>query len=101
MPKFDLFCKDHLIIILCMLPHLLHLLQPLDVSCFAILKCFYKQQVKDLMQVGVNYINKSNFLTAYVIAHKESIIKNNICNGFAAAGLVLYNFKQVLTKLNT
>jgi hypothetical protein len=30
-PEFDLFCKDHLIITLCMPPPSLHLLQPLDV----------------------------------------------------------------------
>jgi hypothetical protein len=34
-PEFDLFCKDYNIITLCMPPHSSHLLQPLDVSCFA------------------------------------------------------------------
>jgi hypothetical protein len=84
-----------------MLLHSSHLLQPLNISYFAILKRSYKQQVKDLMQVEVNYINKSNFLIAYIIAYKESIIKNNIYNEFAAIRLVLYNPKQVITKLNT
>jgi hypothetical protein len=37
-PEFDLFCKEYSIITLCMLPHLSHLLQPLDVGCFSVLK---------------------------------------------------------------
>jgi len=37
-PEFDLFVKEHLIITLCMLSHSSHLLQPLDVGCFAVLK---------------------------------------------------------------
>jgi hypothetical protein len=41
MPEFDLFCKDHCIITLCMPPHSSHLLQPLDISCFAGLKRSY------------------------------------------------------------
>ncbi len=40
-PEFDLFCKDHNIITLCMPPHSSHLLQPLNVNCFVVLKCSY------------------------------------------------------------
>ena len=42
-PKFDLFYKDYYIITLYILLHSLYLLQPLNVSCFAVLKCLYKQ----------------------------------------------------------
>src|ERR1700722_15800516 len=37
-PKFDWFCLDYKIIIICMLVHSLHLLQLLDVGCFLALK---------------------------------------------------------------
>ena len=40
-PEFDLFCTEHKIITLCMPAHSSHLLQPLDVSCFATLKRAY------------------------------------------------------------
>ena len=53
------------------------------------------------MQVGVNHIDKLDFLTAYVLAYKESMTINIVCNGFTAIGLVLYDPKQVLLKLNT
>ena len=48
-PEFDLFCKDHCIITLCMPPHSSHLLQPLDVSYFAGLKQSYGRQIEDLI----------------------------------------------------
>jgi hypothetical protein len=44
-PEFDLFCADHSIITLCMPPHSSHLLQPCDVSFFAVLKRLYGQQI--------------------------------------------------------
>ncbi|KFZ24810.1 hypothetical protein V502_00710, partial [Pseudogymnoascus sp. VKM F-4520 (FW-2644)] len=100
-PEFDLFCKDHSIITLCMPPHSSHLLQPLDISCFAVLKRLYGQQIEDLMRVGVNYIDKSDFLPAYFTARIESLTSNTIRSGFAAAGLVPYDPERVLSKLNT
>ena len=53
------------------------------------------------MQVGVNHINKPDFLAAYVLAREESMTINTVCNGFAAIGLVPYDPKRVLLKLNT
>ena len=84
-----------------MLLHSLHLLQPLNISCFAVLKRLYRQQIKDLIRVGVNHINKSDFLSAYFTAYIESLTSNTIRSGFVATRLVLYNPKRVLSKLNT
>ena len=64
-PEFDQFCREHLIITLCMPPHSSHPLQPLDVSCFAVLKRAYGRQIKDLVRTGLNHIDKPDFLTAY------------------------------------
>jgi hypothetical protein len=100
-PEFDLFCKDHNIITLCMPPHSLHLLQSLNVSCFAVLKRSYGRQIEDLIRVGVNYIDKSDFLSAYCVARIESLTSNTIRSGFGATGLVPYDPERVLSKLNT
>jgi hypothetical protein len=100
-PEFDLFCKDHCIITLCMPPHSSHLLQPLDISCFAGLKRSYGRQIEDLMRVGVNHIDKSDFLPAYFTARTEALTLNTVRSGFAAAGLVPYDPERVLSKLNT
>jgi hypothetical protein len=100
-PEFDLFCKDHSIITLCMPPHSSHLLQPCDVGCFAVLKRLYGQQIQGYMRRGVNHIDKQDFLQAYLIAHTESMSVANIQSGFAATGLVPHNPERVLSKLHT
>lgn len=44
-PEFDRYCLEHLIITLYMPPHSSHLLQPLDVGCFSVLKRSYGRLV--------------------------------------------------------
>ena len=53
------------------------------------------------MRTGVNYINKPDFLIAYVLVREESIAINTVRSRFAAIGLVPYNPDRVLSKLNT
>lgn len=69
-------------------PHLSHLLQPLDVSCFAVLKRSYGRLIENNMALGINHINKLDFLKAYPKARTEAYKSENIKNGFAATGLV-------------
>ena len=83
-PEFDLFCKEHSIISLCMPPHSSHLLQPLDVGCFAVLKRSYGRQIEGYMRNGVNHIDKEDFLTAYHTAHMESMSLANIQSSFCS-----------------
>jgi DDE superfamily endonuclease len=63
--EFDRTCTENNIILVCMPPHLLHLLQPLDVICFAVLKRQYGQLVEQRMRLGFNHIDKIDFLTAF------------------------------------
>jgi len=100
-PEFDLFCKEHLIITLCMPPHSSHLLQPLDVGCFAVLKQSYGRQIEGYMRNGVNHIDKPDFLRAFHAARTEAMTLANIQSSFAATGLVPYNPERVLSKLHT
>jgi len=53
------------------------------------------------MQVGLNYINKLDFLTAYIPTCREAMAVDTVRSGFAATGLVPYDPDQVLSKLNT
>jgi hypothetical protein len=82
-------------------PHSSHLLQPLDISCFAVLKRSYGRQIEQFMYVGNNHIDKPDFLTAFLAARKESMAIDTVRSGFAGAGLVPYNPERVLSKLNT
>ena len=100
-PKFNQFCLDHKIIVVCMLAHLLHLLQLLNIGCFLALKQAYRHSVKQLMGHGVNYINKYEFLLLYRQARQIALYQNNIQAGFAATGLVLYSPNCVLSQLYT
>src|SRR5450432_3992596 len=99
--EFDLFAKEHSIITLCMPSHSSHLLQPLDVGCFAVLKRQYGRQIEGLMRNGVNHIDKHDFLEAYYNARNETMTQANISNSFAATGVLPYDPERVLAKLNT
>ena len=77
-PEFDHFCTEHSIIILCIPPHSLHLLQSLNIDCFASLKRLYRKQIKANIQFEINHMNKLEFLTLYNIAHTEALNVNNI-----------------------
>jgi hypothetical protein len=99
-PEFDQYCLDHSIIVLCMPAHSSHLLQPLDVGCFAVLKRSYGRLVEQKMGLGVNHIDKIEFLPLYQQARREALIDRNIYSGFAATGLVPYDPDRVLELLN-
>lgn len=83
-----------------MLAHSLHLLQPLDIGCFAVLKRTYSRLVENQVCTGYNHIDKLDFLAAYPEARSEAFKPENIQNSFAAAGLSPIDAECVLLKLN-
>lgn len=85
--ELDAFCKENLIICLCMPPYTSHLLQPLDVGVFGPLKRAYGKLTEEMMAAGNNYIDKEDFLYLYPSAREKVFTQENICNGFAGAGL--------------
>jgi hypothetical protein len=99
-PEFDQFCTENSIIPLYMPPHSSHLLQPLDVSCFSPLKRAYGQEVQKQMALGINHIDKDEFLTIYPSVRTTALNKGNIQSAFKATGLVPYDPEQVLSRLN-
>jgi hypothetical protein len=81
--------------------HSSHILQPLDVSCFAPLKKAYSRQIESKMRLSNNYITKVEFLLAFHIAHQQAITAETILAGFAATGLVPFNPERVIQNLDT
>jgi hypothetical protein len=81
-------------------PHSSHLLQPLNVGCFAVLKRSYGRLVERLMSLGVNHIDKQEFIPLYQQARIEALHENNVRSGFAATGLVPFNPDRVLSLLH-
>ena len=80
--------------------HSSHLLQPLDIGCFAVLKRSYGSLVDQKMRLGVNHIDKLDFLIAYPNTRDSAFQALTINNSFAAAGLVPFDPERVLSKLN-
>jgi hypothetical protein len=81
--------------------HTSHLLQLLDVGCFAVVKKAYGRSISDLARQGYNHIDKIDFLEDYQRERLEAFQKpSTIQNSFAAAGLVPIDTERVLSKLN-
>jgi hypothetical protein len=81
-------------------PHLSHLLQPLNIACFSLLKRSYGNAILALARSCIYYINKETFLLAFKVAFKKTFTAENIRAGFRGARLVLHNLEAVLSKLN-
>jgi hypothetical protein len=97
---FQQYCKENKIITLYMPPHSSHLLQPLNVGCFAPLKVAYERQVKHLMRNRITHITKLEFLPCFKQAFFDTFRESVVQSGFQGAGLVPHNPDAVLSKLN-
>ncbi|KID98255.1 transposase, partial [Metarhizium majus ARSEF 297] len=98
--EFELFCKEHKIITLCMPAHSSHILQPLDVGCFGPLKKAYGREIEGLMKARITHITKTDFLPAFFAAFQAAITENNIKGGFRGAGLIPLGPENVLSRLD-
>ena len=98
--EFNQYCEENSIVTLCMPAHSSHLLQPLDVGCFAPLKQAYGRQVEGLIRLHINHVTKLEFLPAFKQAYQEAIANENIISSFRGAGLVPFNPEAVLLKLD-
>jgi hypothetical protein len=98
--EFQDYCKENKIIALCMPSHSSHLLQPLDVVPYSLLKRHYGDGISLLARSRIYYIDKETFLPAFRAAFEKTFTQENICAGFRGAGLVPYNPDAVLSKLD-
>jgi hypothetical protein len=96
---FKDYCLEHKILTLYMPPHSSHILQPLDVVCFSLLKLKYSQRVRDLARRRVFYINKEGFLPAFKGAFFDVFTYNNCKKAFEAPELVPLNAQRVVNRL--
>ena len=89
---FEEYCQNNDIITLCMPAHSSHRLQPLDVSCFSVLKRAYSLYIENLMRRHQTHIAKEDFLAGFLEAFQAAITSDNIRSGFAKAGLIPFSF---------
>lgn len=100
-PQFDKACMDNNIIPICMPPHSSHLLQPLDLSCFAPLKRAYGSFIEQQARLGHAHVDKMDFLEAYCTSHSTTFKESTIQSGFKAAGIHPFAPDEVYSKLTT
>ena len=98
--EFHKYCQNEKTTVLYMPPPSSHLLQPLDVGCFAPLKRAYGDEISSLARYGTKQIKKKAILLAFKAAFEKAIAKENICASFRGAGLVPYNPEAVISKLD-
>jgi hypothetical protein len=98
--EFQDLCKEKNVILRYMPPHSSHLLQPLDVGCFAPLKRRYGDQISALARNRIHFVSKETFLQAFKPAFEQALTAENIKAGFRGAGLVPHNPDAVLSKLD-
>jgi hypothetical protein len=65
-----------------------------------VLKRAYGWLVESKMRVGINHINKLDFLEAYPLARIKAFKLETIKNSFGAAGLVPFSLERVISKLD-
>ena len=80
--------------------HSSHLLQPLNIDCFAPLKRAYYTKINSRLRYSVTQVKKETFLLAFRIAFNKAFTNKHILGSFRGARLVLYNLERVLLKLN-
>jgi hypothetical protein len=99
--EFQDYCKENKVITLCMPSHSSHLLQPLDVVPYSLLKRHYGDGISLLARSRIHYIDKETFLPAFKAAFFEkTFTPENIRAGFQGAGLVPHDPEVVLSKLD-
>jgi hypothetical protein len=65
-----------------------------------VLKRTYSRLVKSKIQIGINYINKFDFLEVYPLARIKAFKSETIKNSFGVAGLVPFSLEIVISKLD-
>jgi len=90
-------CYENDVLLIYLIPHSSHVLQPLDLSCFSPLKSRYRKELMDVAKFDDSApIKKIRFLEYYNKARDESLNSTNIKSGWRAAGLVPFDSRKVI-----
>jgi hypothetical protein len=94
---FMWLCKLHKIHLLYLPAHASHLLQPLDLAPFSVVKSRYRTEIRALSALDdAAPVKKERFVTSYNKAREEGLSERVIRAGWKAAGLCPYNPQLVL-----
>ena len=96
---FVSFCIHHRIDLILILPHSLHLLQPLDVGVFSPLKRAISTQISRFIRSRISRIQKVVWLERFIIARKQGITRENVLAEWRGVGLFPENMHRILKQL--
>ena len=95
--EFIEFCWLQKIVPICLPPHLTHLLQPLDLVIFSVLKHLYSSKVDEFVAWGITGINRDYFLRILGEIRPQVYTLELIKSTFETAGLFPFNPNWALT----
>jgi len=98
--EFVRYSIDHDILILLLVPHSSHIMQPLDVGIFGPLKRAMSSQLDPIFRTGIRTLHKAEWMESYVEARKKAITPSNILGSWRGAGLYPINKHRVLHQLS-
>jgi hypothetical protein len=98
--EFKEYCKENNIITLCMPPHSSHLLQPLDIRYFNVLKRAYNKEIEKMIRNRITHITKPDFFIAFHTAFYFAFTSENVRGGFRGAGLIPLDPQKVISQLD-
>jgi hypothetical protein len=80
-------------------PHTSHLMQPLDVGIFRLLKRAMSGFLDQICRTGINKIQKTEWLECFVKACEKAMRCSNIHGGWRGSGIYPLSSLKVLNKL--
>lgn len=90
-------CKENQIQLLFLPAHSSHILQPLDLTPFSVIKSGYRRQIAELASLDdAAPVKKERFVRCYHLARDEGLTERNIRSGWRATGLCPLNVDLVL-----
>ena len=90
-------CKQNKVQLLFLPAHSSHVLQPLDLSVFLVVKRFYRNQIQELSHLDdAAPVKKERFITAYYNAREAAITERVVRARWATAGICPLNIKRVV-----
>ena len=96
---FDTACRDFNIIPIYLPPHSSHLLQPLDVGIFSTLKSEYGSELDTRSRLGINHVDKCEFLSVYKQTRPTAFTRSKIKSAFRSTGIHPINPEPVIQRL--
>ena len=86
--KLVKYAMEKDVIIMCLPPHTSHVLQPLDISCYGLLKQAWRSAIKaHSMATGALHITKELFPALILTTWENGLLPQHLRSGFRAAGL--------------